>query len=224
MAALVLLVALAVTSPDRTCSPQFAPLDTGTYSGASDVPFWTKEAARGWGGEGWLGWTYDSDIVHPVRFMIRSRPKDDPRDDDEVTVVTTPEVTYAVRCIQGIRAGRIRNAGVANHELQFNGPLSISLGRRRYRLSLDTANDDLTTAKVVLRDGQRTQVLYSADGFVDDPHFIIEWAGDLDRDGKLDLIVNLSRKYAGHPHRLLLSSRASRTELVAEVARFTTAD
>jgi hypothetical protein len=76
--------------------------------------------------------------------------------------------------------------------------------------------------KVVLTDGRQTQVLYSADGFVDDPHFYIEWAGDLDGDGKLDLVVNLSRKYSVHPHRLLLSSKASPTELVREVAAFLT--
>jgi hypothetical protein len=67
-------------------------------------------------------------------------------------------------------------------------------------------------------------VLYSADGFIDDPHYYIEWAGDLDRDGRLDLAVNLSRKYSLHPHRLLLSSAAAPGQLVGDVALFETVD
>jgi hypothetical protein len=64
--------------------------------------------------------------------------------------------------------------------------------------------------------------LYSADGFADDPHYFVEWAGDLDRDGKLDLVVNLSRKYSLHPYRLLLSSKSKATQLVGEAAVFLT--
>jgi hypothetical protein len=36
----------------------------------------------------------------------------------------------------------------------------------------------------VLSEGGRRQVLYSADGFVDEAHLDVVWAGDLDRDGQ----------------------------------------
>ena len=71
---------------------------------------------------------------------------------------------------------------------------------------------------------RRRTAIYSADGFTDDPHYFVEWAGDLDRDGKLDLIVNLHRKYSWHPYRLLLSSKASALQLVGEAAIFETGD
>jgi hypothetical protein len=77
---------------------------------------------------------------------------------------------------------------------------------------------------VVVTDGHQSQVLYSVDGFADEPHFEIVWAGDLDRDGKLDLIVNLERKYSWHPFRLLLSSKAVGAELVGQAAIFETGD
>ena len=64
-------------------------------------------------------------------------------------------------------------------------------------------------SKVVLSFGTRSQVLYSADGIADDPHYDVVWAGDLDADGKLDLVVNLHQKYSWHPYTLLLSSRAT---------------
>ena len=77
---------------------------------------------------------------------------------------------------------------------------------------------------MILTDGQQTQVLYSADGFTDEPHYDVVWAGDLDRDGRLDLVVNLHRKYSCHPYRLLLSSFASNGQLVGDAALFETGD
>ena len=73
-------------------------------------------------------------------------------------------------------------------------------------------------------EGGRRQVLYSAEGFVDEPHYEVVWAGDLDRDGQLDLIVNLHRKYSWHPYRLLLSSLRSNGQLVGDAALFQTGD
>ena len=103
-------------------------------------------------------------------------------------------MTFAARCVGGLRAGKIVEAGVTNHDLQYQGPLDVILGTLRYRLYLESRDPRVADAKVILAHSGRTQVLYSADGFVDDPHFEIVWAGDLDRDGKLDLVVNLHRK------------------------------
>jgi hypothetical protein len=54
----------------------------------------------------------------------------------------------------------------------------------------------------------------------DEPHFTVHWAGDLDRDGQLDMVASFSRKYSYHPNQLFLSSGAKSGELVAEVARY----
>jgi hypothetical protein len=59
----------------------------------------------------------------------------------------------------------------------------MTIGERRYQLALRGSRADLTDAKVVLTHGRETQVLYSTDGFVDEPHFDVPWAGDLDGDG-----------------------------------------
>jgi hypothetical protein len=224
MSALILFLVIAFGPPQSDCKPQFAPLETGTSSGASELDFWRKEEAGEWGGEGWLGWTWKSDTLEPVRLVVRHLPKERPDDQGEVTVESFPDVTFALRCIPGLSAGRIQNAGVVNHELHHDGPREILLGARRYHLRLQSAREDLFDAKVILTEGQQTQVLYSADGFADDPHFQIIWAGDLDRDGKLDLVVNLHRKYSWHPYQLLLSSRAAPGELVGQAAVFVTGD
>jgi hypothetical protein len=118
----------------------------------------------------------------------------------------------------------IQTSRVMNDALQPDHPLTISIGFRHYELRLQSARDDLADARVVLSDTSRTQVLYSADGFSDDPHYVVEWAGDLDGDGKLDLVVDLHRKYSVHPHRLLLSTKAAGDQLVGEAAVFETLD
>jgi hypothetical protein len=224
MTIVLLLLALATLAAPSQCERQFAPLETGTSSSDSELEFWRKEDAAAWDGTGWLGWSRGADTLQPVRLVVRDRPKRFPEDEDAVTVESRPEVTWAVRCIPGLRAGTIHNAVVGNHDLHYQGPLDVSLGKRQYQLRLQAKAPSLADAEVILTHGGRTQVLYSADGFADDPHFDIEWAGDLDADGKLDLIVNLSRKYSVHPHRLLLSSKASGTQLVGQAAVFITGD
>jgi hypothetical protein len=219
------------------CTPQFAPLETGGSNARSQLPFWAKEQAGEWGGDGWLGWTYQGNTLLPVVLSVTDWPNedvtsvsDDPErswaasshDDDDVTVYSVPEVPFAARCIDGLRAGNIWSAGIGNHELHFDGPLRIALGARRYTVRLHASRAELGDATVSVTDGRRTQVLYSTDGFADDPHFYVVWAGDLDADGELDLVVNLSRKYSLHPYRLLLSSLAADPDLVGEAASFET--
>ena len=224
MQTLLLLALLTAAQPKTDCQPQFAPLSTGSTSGDSEIPFWRKKEAAPWRGDGWIGWNILGESLEPVRLTIKDRPKEDNDDDAYLTVEKDRDVTYAVRCMPALRPGRIHNAGIANHSLGYRGPLKIALGKAHYTLRLQATDEHFIDAKVILTDGRQTQVLYSTDGFVDDPHFDIEWAGDLDRDGRLDLVVNLSRKYSIHPHRLLLSSRAKRGQLVGEAGVFVSLD
>jgi len=230
----VLLLAWAATMQARQqpaseargsteCVPQFAPLTTGSSNARTPLKFWRQDEAGEWGGDGWLGWTYDDDALVPLTLRVRDLPKERPNDESEVTVESTADVTFAIRCIK-VPTLHIRSASVVNYSLHHRKPLHIALGERSYHLTLRGAREDLTDADVVLSDGHRKQVLYSTEGFVDDPLFEVNWAGDLDGDGLLDLVALLTRKYSVHPYRLLLSSLAAPDELVAEAATFETLD
>ena len=207
----------------RKCSPQIAPLHTGGFSGASDLPMWRREEAEPWRGGGWLGWKTDGDVLRPVQFVIRDAPAAI-EDYAELTVQSVPIVDFAVRCIQGLRAGPIRSVVTEERDLIYDGPLTVDLENKQYKIYVKSARKDLSDTRVLLTQGAKSQVLYSANGFVDEPHFVVVWAGDLDRDGRLDLIVNLHRKYSWHPYRLLLSSRASASQLVGQAAVFEIGD
>jgi hypothetical protein len=88
---------------------------------------------------------------------------------------------------------------------------------------LESSDPQLCDAVVWLELGGRAQRLYwpeEATFSCDEPHFDVAWAGDLDRDGRLDLVVSFSSKYSHHPRRLLLSSAAGPDQLVGSVALF----
>lgn len=220
----VLLFALTAARADGDCKPQFAPLRSGTYSATSRLPSWRKDEAREWSGDGWLGWSGSSGTLERVRLVVRETPGVEANDQEQVTVEAIPNLDFAVRCIRGLRPGPIRTTRVTNVSLLPDRPLTISLGSLHYELRVRSARADLADARVILTDGGRSQLLYSANGFADEPHFDINWAGDLDCDGKLDLVVNLNRKYSVHPYRLLLSTKAARGQLVGEAGVFETLD
>jgi hypothetical protein len=77
-------------------------------------------------------------------------------------------------------------------------------------------------ATVTLSDGRAVQELYVPNDqpfSCDEPHFSVQWAGDLDGDGRLDLVTTFSPKYSWYPRRLYLSSAAAPGDLVGLVAR-----
>jgi hypothetical protein len=196
----------------RRCTPQFAPLDTGTSSSASTLPYWRKEQAGDWGGGGWLGWTHDSKALVSVTMVVRDLPKRRTDDDDNVTVEAVPHVTFAVRCLGDIQPGTIRTAGVVNHSLTFDGVLRIPLGARRYEVRLRSRRDDLFDAAVVLSDGRRTQVLYTARVRRRSP-FRSRVGGRSRQRWTVGSDRQLEQQVQPASARLLLSSRAVRDQL-----------
>lgn len=206
----------------KACEPQFIPLQTGTSIGGSDLPVWRKEQAEVWQGEGWLGWRSLGDSLVSVRLTLRQLPGGP--EEPELAVEIVPAVDFAVRCVPGLTAGAIYSAPQVSADLLRDGAFGVALRDRDYEILVQSKRDDLADARVMLQVGQKTQTLYFTDESPDEPHYSVEWAGDLDRDGRLDLVVNLNRKYSWHPYRLLLSSLASPSEIVGEAAVFEDGD
>jgi hypothetical protein len=99
-----------------------------------------------------------------------------------------------------------------------NSEVALVLGQRQYTLRRDGPKEDGADARMTLSDGRATQVLFPVSDFVDDPHFTLHWAGDMDGDGRLDLITTFSEKYSVFPTRLWLSSAARDQQLVGVAA------
>lgn len=121
-------------------------------------------------------------------------------------------------------------AGPATTVVEFETSLSpdarslpIAFGTDVYELELGGSDPMLCDAQVTLTDGRVSQTLYVPDYSIlscDEPHFSVQWAGDLDGDGRLDLVTTFSPKYSFYPRRLYLSSAAPAGMLVGLVAVF----
>lgn len=76
--------------------------------------------------------------------------------------------------------------------------------------------------KITLNCGKKTQVLWDIeypapdDYSFDDPKFLIEWAGDRDGDGAIDLIMDMSAKYSCWKKVTYLSTKATENEIVGD--------
>lgn len=129
----------------------------------------------------------------------------------------------------GLRAGAVGAAAIGPEpRLLGESAIALRLQGRDYRLSLDC---DVPAAdarcRIRLAQGARRQVLLEiAAGRADDGRLLLGddaspalwFAGDLDRDGRLDLLLDTSDHYnVGRPT-LLLSSQARAGELVRPVA------
>lgn len=108
-------------------------------------------------------------------------------------------------------------------------PVELKLGRKSYLLKVIGADKSSSlcrdssfprNARLVLVAGKSVQTLYQLDDCGNDPSWYLLWAGDLDRDGKLDLYVNVTQHYDVSERRLFLSSTASKGKLVRNVATF----
>lgn len=77
----------------------------------------------------------------------------------------------------------------------------------------------VTDYQIVLVQGSREQVIADFSAIDMDRPPTLRWAGDLDRDNKLDAIFNLSTHYASSSYVLFLSSDAEAGKLVRDVAK-----
>ena len=74
-------------------------------------------------------------------------------------------------------------------------PLEMTLAGRTYTLTLISADPPECGGVVTVRDGDRSHEMYSTVGDVfscDEPHFSVNWAGDLDRDAPPRLFVQIA--------------------------------
>ena len=136
-----------------------------------------------------------ANTLQPVRLVVRDRPKRFPEDDDAVTVESLPKVTLGGQVHSGSTCGQ--DPQRRRRQPRSAPPGAIGYFARKATVPVAPSGEGPISRRRQGHPGPRrtnTGVVLSADGFADDPHFDIEWAGDLDADGNLDLIVNLSRK------------------------------
>ena len=119
---------------------------------------------------------------------------------------------------KNLHPGKVRPAqpDFADLQIPASRPVFV-LGAREYQLSYRCRGEECT---LMLQSGEVSQDLETVEGH-DVAHYV-SFAGDLDHDGRLDLIVDLSRHYNESRPTLWLSSAAREGQLVAMTAELPT--
>jgi hypothetical protein len=183
-------------------------LTTGRFHGAE---------VKGVPTEGWLDLTDDKLV--PVKVKL-TKIRDEVLDEGKpASVKTGIEISTGplppIVLIRGLEPGAVKSARMERKR---------SLGDGKPVKAGDASLLAVTKGKVqqlVLTQGAKTQVLYEQlDGDLDG--WELRWAGDLDADGKLDLLIQADEHYNLKTTRLFLSTHAKDGELMREVAKFST--
>lgn len=136
-----------------------------------------------------------------------------------IEVPSCPSPVIVIRRA-GLRDGSVATSFLGSAPLPSDLPLRLRLGGDTYGLATKRDRKDAETVDVMLTTGDVSQAITRISGCCNDTWPSLVWAGDLDRDGKPDLLLELSAHYAGSQLTLFLSSAASGSDPVGEVARF----
>lgn len=192
-------------------------------------------------GERWLGLHITNDHSTLIRYRLTVEKVHDPIGDSagemtgkKVTVDLPLEPLFLVKGARMLSSGPVNTIFKAapdfEKSLEKIPPLTLKLAGVSYTLKVVGSKDDVKcrlqefprNANLILSSGETEQVLYSLDNCGNDPYWHLLWAGDLDRDGKLDLYVSVNQHYNVSEKRLFLSSQAGEGQLVKEIAEFVT--
>jgi hypothetical protein len=228
----LLLIAMAVPGNNSAGSPQQPQkvIEPGEFHG---------EEVSAHSGEKWLG-LHITDDDHSILlpYWLTVNAVNDPLVDDEgqssgkkVSVDLPLEPLFLIRGVKNVSAGPVTtvfDAGGRVNILDESSAITLKLGEVSYVLKVFGSEDTAKclsqslprNARLLLVNGESRQVLYTLQDCGTDPSWILLWAGDLDRDGKLDLYVNVTQHYNVSERKLFLSSQAADGQLVREAAEF----
>ncbi len=127
---------------------------------------------------------------------------------------------FLVRDLGGLTEGPLPGFIAAAPLLQLNKPIKIRAGNLHGQLEVKGIRQDqaVKNYKVVFSTMGRSQTIYEAESQSDQAQQQLLWAGDLNRDGRLDLLIDVTNDYNASIPTLFLSSR-SKGKLIKPVAK-----
>lgn len=165
--------------------------------------------------DGGLSWKYTSPAFRPAEDPVLDRPGE--QTGVEVAV-PGEQPLLLLRGVSGLRPGAVTHAPVERQPLLPGMAIELDGAIR-----LVATSDDAVAYRLELRgpDGS-TQVLVEHAELHDDTVPALILAGDLDSDGRLDLLLDLSNHYNLSRVTLFLSSSAAPGQILAPVASLQT--
>ena len=181
-------------------------------------------------GEVWLGLFKENDKYFLRSTKIKVRPGYDAVIDEagektgkDVVVKGKNQPLFLVKNAGMLKEGEIKTifspqSSDDGESLQNGFVADYIFNGNNYTLRVDGEEN---SSKLILESENTKQVLFFVDA-VGDSIWRLNWVGDLDGDGKLDVYADLPVFYNFSQRRLFLSSQAENGKLVKQVAMFHT--
>jgi hypothetical protein len=146
--------------------------------------------------------------VRPVHDLIA-----EDNSGKEVSVRGGGDPVLLVRNVPGLKPGPVRTLFLGRAALRPENTLWIGSGEQAaVWLAKETGTYSIVLSKGAI--GDKAPQVLRADAYDSDEPPKLHWAGDLDRDGKLDLVIDITNHYNLSRMALFLSSLAKEGELV----------
>lgn len=232
-------------SPDTTAPAQTkVVIDTTDLAPEPDTPLkllleGTYHKHEVWGGaenKEWLGVYHDKEgyVLRPAELQV-SIVKDPISDGDSVlsgrqVAAADSNALFFITGLPNAETGKIDTAAFSRNTLPANKELTYSYKGKDYQITAygDSAQTDTAAYsyknygwKVIgSKNGRKVEQTLVEDQRFEDSIYVLLWAGDLDRDGIPDLLLDLSNHYNIARYALYLSSVAESGKLYKKVAEF----
>jgi hypothetical protein len=134
-----------------------------------------------------------------------------------------PAPIFFVAPSLGLTEGPVSTTLKEARVLEIDRSVLLSgVGAPTHLTAIGKAGGNDRACQIVLTAGAARQVLEDWGPCDEDGMPAVFWAGDIDRDGKLDLLADVRHHYNSNDIVLFLSSRATGAEMVGRAARFST--
>ncbi|PRY15485.1 hypothetical protein CLV24_102106 [Pontibacter ummariensis] len=199
--------------------------------------FHKQEVWQGAERQEWLGLFYENGKYELRPTKLKVHVVEDPTADSagvisgREVIGIAPHVAFFIRGLQA-KAGAVDSASFSKTTVAANKAIPYTFKGQDYLIkaygdSIQEADMEYAYRnygwKVVGRKrGKQIEQVLAEDESFDDSIYVLLWAGDLDRDGIPDLLLDLSNHYNVSRYTLFLSSMAERGKLYKKVAMFET--
>lgn len=225
-----LLLAIVLLPADRVVATKITPkiqlLETGEFHG---------DEVRARTGERWLGLFPVANGFALLPTIVSVDAVVDPVVDGDdkqkksgkkVAVRRDSDPVFLIKGAGMLRPGSVETIFREEKSLGNGATIDLELKGKQYQLKVISDDPEprdylVQKTKLVVTTGRTSQTLISLKEHADGGWTLL-WAGDIDRDGKLDLYMNLTNHYNVMRKVLFLSSQAGKGRLVKEVVEFVT--
>jgi hypothetical protein len=183
-------------------------------------------------GMDWYAITHTTTGFSLVKASLEARPEYDGCAESEVQRIATDvdKSVFMVRGLPALTEGPLDTVFSGYFPISMSGGINLALGSgvgfglsargKLVKTDVDGSSTRIEDYEVRWHQDRRTQSLYKLAGAIDDGlWFKLIWAGDLDRDGKPDVLLDVSPELGSH-YMLFLSSLATGEKLVGWAADF----